>query len=1286
MSKNKILLKALGSVESNNNPKAMNKQSSATGEIQMMWSQWGNKIRKFAGNPNLTREQFANDTDLQNRWADYYVETVLKPEAAKLEKRYPDQLKQQGLTNPEDVQTLIHFQGYPRSSRFLRSGLEEQTQEKNLAIPEYIKRARKKREELSAPPTVIPPTPKSSPSRGSPNLAESQPRLQFKPDERKKPELMDQFLGVLSNFFVSEAEGSGGVSKIALPDPGPDEYVPSAAPSTKKPSIRISQTEDSTVDWGDITPTTQIAETATPPSVPVSEPKPKSGFSLSAKPLKNVPSGTSYVPPGFTPEEWQKEQAQTQEQEKEDPELTRKKAKYPELYSKSMSMSEAAWRAAVQGGLADFGDEAMSVFDTLKNAQSDNPESWEEATEKARIPFERARMERPYTYYPVTILTSIVAGLTTPWGWAGNALRIKNAATLVQNLKRAGTVGKELKSAQALLNVQRVRGVAQQAAIGALGSSEKSLLTDPLGTTEDVAFGTLVGTGTAAVLGKATDLLVNSPTAQKVASTTWETTKDVILGKSKKWKIDESHLTPESYKFRGVDFNEDIPEPKLDSLKSESAQYNEWQDYEKKLRDRETVRQNMLYRYQKEVDQLVSQGQKEGLTEQQILNNIIKKIPTLNPETINTLVNPPGVRQGLKNVIAGSSKASQLLGNEKQRQRAERLATETGQVSPDVAILENAEEEATRAVTLAREYRTNIINQNQEIKDNISKEMQSVNDQLKTEKNAIRKEELKRKRTGLIQKANALAEIIEKQNKISALETTIEDQQKFALNAVDRLRKERTSKHLNDVKNLATKLEDQVVDLANQRSAVVEKLANKEATPDMIAAFQNVNDKVNERIDKLGMKDIRNQVYEYAFAGDPRVTKINKHLEALKNVAENLEIQKQNKLGSDKFGPTFQPRELIAVNQEDLKPPSAQDLVEALLIANKKISSPANGNPAASIKRELGEIVQEHMRLIDEDVYVIQRGIANTKSNLKTIYSSGLFNQRYVPQAGKTGRTTAIRKPFIKTNIPDFTEVSDDYLKVLKEMGVPTEDIVSTVKLKNPELKNAEAWDYVESLGFGRSAGDMSSAKTSITEATKNISDLQNEIKSLERFRENLKRDLRLQSGYDKDRTMKLEEEANKRIEYFKNKLDEQEKNFKKLEFEASQREMDALITSKRTQEKTSTLKQTEAELKDIYQQSTGIPATARDVGQTAVIGAKGDIPFGIGKLAPSANARIKLFNKIEKNFKNPSLNAAVRAVISRPVTDAMVRSLAQTHKVDLDTLLNIFQESGVEIIPDEVE
>lgn len=1285
MSKNKILLKALGSVESNNNPKAMNKQSSATGEIQMMWSQWGNKIRKFAGNPNLTREQFANDTDLQNRWADYYVETVLKPEAAKLEKRYPDQLKQQGLTNPEDVQTLIHFQGYPRSSRFLRSGLEEQTQEKNLAIPEYIKRARKKREELSAPPKITPPTPKPSPSQGSPNLAESQPRLQFKPDERKKPELMDQFLGVLSNFFVSEAEGSGGSAILALPDPGPDEYVPSTAPSTKKPSIRISQTKDSTVD-SDITPTTQIAETATPSSVPVSEPKPKSGFSLSAKPLKNVPSGTSYVPPGFTPEEWQKEQAQTQEPEQEDPELTRKKAKYPELYSNSMSMSEAAWRAAVQGGLADFGDEAMAAFDTLKNAQSDNPESWEEATEKARIPFERARMEHPYAYYPVTILTSIVAGLTTPWGWAGNALRIKNAATLVMNLKRAGTVGKELKSAQSLLNIQRVRGVAQQSAIGALGSSEKSLLTDPLGTTEDVAFGTLVGTGTAAALGKATDLLVNSPTAQKVASTTWKTTKDAILGKSKKWKIDESHLTPESYKFRGVDLNEDIPEPKIDLLKSESAQYNEWQDYEKKLRALETARQNMLSGYQKEIDQLVSQGQKEGLTEQQILNNIIKKIPTLNPETINTLVNPPGVRQGLKNVIAGGSKASQFLGDEKQRQRAERLATETGQVSPDVAILENAEEEATRAVALAREYRTNIINQNQEIKDNIAKEMQSVNDQLKTEKNAIRKEELKRKRTGLVQKANALAEIIEKQNKISALETTIEDQQKFALNAVDRLRKERTSKHLNDVKNLATKLEDQVVDLANQRSAVVEKLANKEATPDMIAAFQNVNDKVNERIDKLGMKDIRNQVYEYAFAGDPRVTKINKHLEALKNVAENLEIQKQNKLGSDKFGPTFQPRELIAVNQEDLKPPSAQDLVEALLIANKKISSPANGNPAASIKRELGEIVQEHMRLIDEDVYVIQRGIANTKSNLKTIYSSGLFNQRYVPQVGKTGRTTAIRKPFIKTNIPDFTEVSDDYLKVLKEMGVPTEDIVSTVKLKNPELKNAEAWDYVESLGFGRSAGDMSSAKTSITEATKNISDLQNEIKSLERFRENLKRDLRLQSGYDKDRTMKLEEEANKRIEYFKNKLDEQEKNFKKLEFEASQREMDALITSKRAQEKTSTLKQTESELKDIYQQSTGIPATARDVGQTAVIGARGEIPFGIGKLAPSANARIKLFNKIEKNFKNPSLNAAVRAVISRPVTDAMVRSLAQTHKVDLDTLLNIFQESGVEIIPDEVE
>ena len=1276
--KNKILLRALGSVESNNNPKAMNKKSSATGEIQMMWSQWGKKIKKFAGNPNLTREDFANDTDLQNRWAEHYVENVLKPEANKLQQRYPEQIKEQGLSTPEDVQTLIHFQGYPRSSKFLRSGTEAESTQPNLSIPEYLKRARKKREELSVPPTV--PNQKSpAPVQAAPNIAHGTPILQFKPDERSKKSLMDNILGVLSNLFVSEAEGSGGSAKRALPSNPDDEEIENEQniplvpkPKGVTPPLRppFDYTTASTVDSGDVELPNPAPKESSPassriaanqdnmPAKPVTPPlrnvESQSGLQLSAK-------SASSIPPGFTPEEWDKEQEAIEKNKETD----RKKALYPEYYSSPMGKSEAAWRGAVQSAMFEFGDEVSAMYDWARNSMSGKEESFETTLEKARIPYERAAKEQPETYYPVSIISAIVTSMTPQGKWIGNARKVQLAANLVRGLKTAGTVGTELKTAQTALRTAQLGSMARQAGLTALGASEKK---DVLGVAEDVALGTAVGTGVGYGIGKATDMLINSPTVQKVASKAWETGKNILLGPSKKWKLDPSHFMPNTF--------EDV-DAILPTRGDLNPRYDI--DYNRAIDRSVTKNSNILYQGQKIVDEILAAGKEQNLTEQQMLNLIVKRIPELNPTTINSLINPSGIRQGLKNVIAGSSKASQLIGNEEQRVRAERLATETGAESPEMAKAIQQQEQAKSALDVAKQYRTNMMEQNQQVKQEVANEIKLVNDQLSKEKDTIKLNALRRRRSALIQKADAVAELLDKQNKINALENTIEEQQKFAMSAVDRLQKQRTAQHLGDVKNLASKLEEQVVDLAGQRTTIVNNLESKEATSDMLAAYQSVNDAVNAQIDKAGMRDIRNKFFEYAFAGDPRVSKINRHLKALKDVAENLEIEKFNKSNPDKA------KDLLQINQEDLKPPTAKDLVESLLIANKKISSADHGNPAASIKRELGEILQEHMRLIDEDVYIVQRGIANTKSNLKTIYSSGLFSQRYVPKTGKTGRTQAVRTPFIKKDIPDFTQVSDDYIKILKDMGVPAEDLQITSKLKQtPQYKNAEAMDFVESLGFGKSAADTESAKKSIAEATKNISNLKTEITSLERFKENLRRDLKLQSGIDRQRTIELEQEANKRIEFFNNKLKEQEALFKQQDFAASQVEKSAEEAYQGTKGKVSTLGQTEAELKDIYKETTGLPATARDVGQIAVIGAKGQIPFGVGKLIPSPKTRIKLVNKLERNFRNPSLNAATRAILSQPVTSAIVRSLAQTHNVDINDLIKTFQEAGVEIVPDE--
>lgn len=145
----KILSEGIASQESKGTGgyKAKNRESSAIGKYQFLWGQWGDDIKKFSGNPNLTEDDFKNDPQLQDSFMEHYRQKVLIPEAEKLQRRHGDKFKEHGIEDLDDAQTLIHYQGYNGATHFLKTG-KSKFSKNNKPIKGYIDDAKKQRKLL----------------------------------------------------------------------------------------------------------------------------------------------------------------------------------------------------------------------------------------------------------------------------------------------------------------------------------------------------------------------------------------------------------------------------------------------------------------------------------------------------------------------------------------------------------------------------------------------------------------------------------------------------------------------------------------------------------------------------------------------------------------------------------------------------------------------------------------------------------------------------------------------------------------------------------------------------------------------------------------------------------------------------------------------------------------------------------------------------------------------------------------------------------------------------------
>jgi hypothetical protein len=1086
-------LKAIGKVESGNNPSAKNKETSATGEHQFMWSEWNDEIKKFAGNPNLTRDDFANNPELQNKWASHYVSNVLDPEVKKLKTRFPEQLKKRGLENDDDIRALLHFRGYPDSSSYVRTGQEKQTKEMNLSIPEYIDKFRQTKTES---PRLF------SVEEKRKKIKE---RMKSKPVE-KKP-IDSSWVDDLSKLIVPEAQAYGGAGFEPLPaysEKDEPEIINSRSLQKSEELDLIPSTEQKDEEL-DLIPSSKVEAPEVKPA-PKSEPK--------------------------------------------------------------TSQLEAASRGLAQGITFGFADELTAAAESTLTGKP-----YSKAVEESRAGYETASKEFPKTSFAGEFVGGAGSALIPGVGALGRAAQIAKAGTA------AAKTG------------QMIRGGAQLGALAGLGATED--IANIPQAARDIGVAAATGGAVGGAIGKASQKIAESPAAQKAIGAVSEgaaSVRDRLIGKSTKFKFPE--LTPEK---------------------------------------------------QARVDELVAAGKQNKLADRQILNDIAVEFQELSPDALEAGFREKGIRGKLQRGIAGSEEATEFMSRPEQMKYAEEATrgktTARALQEADVAAIETRIGERVTEKELLKRQSQDLT---QELKDrrlNLQEKWQTadIKERQRLDGQMRQLDQAEAKVKGLIDQRQKVI------NQYAQADKEIADTVKIEL---EKAARSKSDEAMEGVARVANELDERVQQIAQQRKELVDSLMDVPATEAELRTAANIRRELQNTFMEQGLGREGDQALGAAFGGDSRFQKVKRY----------FDIQKLQ----DDFdaNPSAFPEGRPSLSPNDI--PSMGELVGAMYSANQKISSAAMGTPMASVKRRIGEVIQEGMGELSPEAYAIQRHLGTTKSNLETIRGSTLFETRKVPVVGKTGRTATVQKRFIKTELPkDVTKWNKDYQDTVQSI---------VTRERGPVLEEAARLQTAAKEGLPTKVSPrIGELETDIGRLEGRIGQLANERKVLLDAQKAKQPDIALARQEDKRGMIK--EGIRSKLD-IRNRLRQIDDEVAKIDEQLSQQKG-------RLQQ----IGETESQLTRTLQETQGIPASLRDVGQAAVIGAQGKVPFAFAKiLLPSPQTRIKAYNRIKNNFANPSLNAAVRNALERPVTMEVVRSLAMTHKVSEPELMKTLQESGVEL------
>lgn len=860
------------------------------------------------------------------------------------------------------------------------------------------------------------------------------------------------------------------------------------------------------------------------------------------------------------------------------------------------TQAEAAARGIAKGVTFGFADRITAA---LEWAVTGGGKSYDQALEESRKNYETTEKEWPKTTFGSELVGGAASTLIPGVGAVGRTAQAANAA---KALKAAVAIGDTVaaNAAKSILTKELIRGGAQSGALAGLGNSKDF---------NDLK-GTAVSVGTGAALGGTLGYVVPE-TIEKAA----KTKIGQAIGKSatKAGEIIKERLKPKRWQ---------IPEFKTQPEK------------------------------QARVDQIVKQGQDSGLTDRQILNTIATEFKDIPIESLEDAFKEKGIVGKIKQTVAGSQEAAEFIDRPEQLDRAERI--KSGQ-TVEMARLEEGIRQAEQELQNISQQKqgwkgvakSNLYTLKYEMQDLVNK---YNDDRYINEKNQIGEQIL-----ALKERMRITSKLAESKNKLKTLKDINKKNANSVAAELQKLEKTQSAEQLQNVANLRDNLNNQVEQLATQRSNLVDQLDTIPAIDDAdIGTFNDIMRQVKDKVEEKGMGDYWSLFTNEAFSGDPRINKVNayiKYLSDRSNYTKELSKFQQGLIDVPPVAP-----EVVPV-------PTKGDVVGALITANQKISSASYGTPIAKVKRNLAEIIQENMKAISPEAYYIQRQLGETRAHVTVIEKSPFFEANYVPQKGPTGRVAPVSRKFIKTELPDISKKSSGYKEELKKIGIDIESIENAINTG----KRAAIFESPQAL-----------ESTVISDINQEITQQQKNLRQLSASESETQLRNRLAD-------IELAKEKRRLSEYVRRRMEQERVNVGKILKDLDEQGISVEEYLAHLRNKKNTLSETESQLYSSLRQIEGIPASVRDVGQAAVISSKGQIPFSIGKiLLPSPKTKIQLFNKIKNRFANPALTAAIRAAIERPITMETVRSLAMTHKVSEPELIKQFEDSGIEILMEE--
>ena len=104
----------------------------AVGKYQFRWTAHKDKIRRFAGNPKLSKEEFMASPQLQDSfYQEYWTPHELMPAV--------DRLKRKGAKmSPTQLAKLVHFRGEQGALDYLQGKVNDKPESYNMSISKYI--------------------------------------------------------------------------------------------------------------------------------------------------------------------------------------------------------------------------------------------------------------------------------------------------------------------------------------------------------------------------------------------------------------------------------------------------------------------------------------------------------------------------------------------------------------------------------------------------------------------------------------------------------------------------------------------------------------------------------------------------------------------------------------------------------------------------------------------------------------------------------------------------------------------------------------------------------------------------------------------------------------------------------------------------------------------------------------------------------------------------------------------------------------------------------------------